>query len=310
MNSDAQTGRVGLPIAPPVGSSRWPESPLVGVPFFATAWQEALLVRSVSEDGSKQGTETRQHKISTNPLLPSSQIVSRLSGAPVPKRLVSSARMHSGEVELVELEMSERDRAILSSFEIVPLLSGEQIERLHCGGLSRDSRDRRRRDILNRLVRLRLLDKLPRRVGGVRSGSAGAVFGLGLVGERLVSNGRRSRWRGGIALVAHTLAVSEVFVRVKEAELAGDIANVSFVNEPQCWQTIEGSDLLSDSWLLKPDALLSYKVGTELEHWFIEVDRGTESPSTLKKKIAAYETAWEAGLNIHGVMPRVWWIEL
>jgi Replication-relaxation len=236
-------------------------------------------------------------------------IVSRLSGED-PKAPAAQARLKSGEVDIVASELSERDRAILASFRTVQLLTGEHIERLHCKDLSELSRARRRRDILNRLVRLRILDKLPRRVGGIRAGSAGSVFGLGVIGERLITIGRRSRWRGGIALVSHTLGVSEVFVRVKEVEAQGDIQNVSFVNEPQCWQTIEGDDALSDSWLLKPDALLSFERSGEMQNWFVEVDRGTESASTLRKKMTTYEAAWEAGFNIEGVMPRVWWVEL
>lgn len=296
------------PIGQPVASSRWPVSPLVGTPFWAASRQEAPSARSASAGGwTRPSTEW----VSTTALLlPASVVDTRMT-----ERVQPVGRLRAGEVQVVDQGLTERDRAILRTFEVVQLLTGNQLERLHFSDNADRSRERRRRDVLGRLVAARALERLPRRVGGVRAGSGGFVFGLGAVGERLLENWAgdrrqgvyRRRWRGGVGLVAHTLGVSDVYVRALEAERDDLIGAVSFRAEPFCWQQITPPGDNYQAWTLKPDGLLTFQVRHRAEHWFVEVDRGTESVSTLRKKMDAYEAAWDAGLQIDGVMPRVWW---
>lgn len=292
----------GLPIGQPVGSSRVPVSPLVGRPFWVDSWQEAH-DRSRSEGRAEPDVVRQVHALSSPPPVPAHALHDERKAKP------RAGKLRAGEVELVGSYLTERDRAVLRSFLIVPILSGGQLERLHFRAVEEPSRARRRRDVLTRLVGLRVLHRLPRRVGGSHAGSAGYLYVLGLVGERLLgAEGRRHRWRGGVALIPHTLLVSEVYVRAKEAEAVGWIKGVQFSGEPDCWQQVDDGE---EQWTLKPDGFLRYQRdaadGPRTEHWFVEVDRGTESPSTIRKKVERYEAAWEAGLAIDEAMPRIWW---
>lgn len=296
------TGSTNVPTGQPIGSGRVPASPLVGRPFWTDSWQEAH-DRSASEGRPSPDVVRQVHALSHPPPVPAHALRDEQTTRG------RAGRLRAGEVELVESFLSHRDRAVLASFLVVPILSGGQIERLHFRAVEEPSRARRRRQVLTRLVGLRVIERLPRRVGGAHAGSAGYLYVLGLVGERLLGEeGRRRRWRGGVALIPHTLLVSEVFVRAKEAEAGGWIEGLSFVTEPASWQEIDDGE---ERWTLKPDAFLQYRrqtpTGPKREEWFVEVDRGTESPSTVRKKVERYEAAWESGFAVDGAMPRVWW---
>ena len=41
----------------------------------------------------------------------------------------------------------------------------------------------------------------------------------------------------GLAFVRHTLAVTELYVRLREAERAGTLELLEFEPEPECWRS-------------------------------------------------------------------------
>jgi hypothetical protein len=204
--------------------------------------------------------------------------------------------------------LSERDHAVLLDLQRVRLLSGRQLERLHFTDLAtNNARGSARRRSLGRLTALGLVTTLPRRVGGERAGSAGLVYSLDAPGLRYVqaSLGRaaaprtRRPWPIGWPFVQHTLGVAELYVRLRELERVGGFRLLRLDAEPASWH--RAGDVQ-----LKPDAYVVLEYADWEQHYWLEVDRGTESLPTLRRKLLSYVEAAAAVLvGPLGVMPEV-----
>jgi hypothetical protein len=207
--------------------------------------------------------------------------------------------------------LTELDRTVLGSLLDLRYLTTRQIDRLHIQtdpGLSRLAAARRAQRTMARLEALGLVDKLDRRIGGVRAGSAAYIWRLSPAGVRLLGAPAQRAFHG-FAHLAHGLDVAEVVVRLHELERRRhDLQIIAIETEPSCWRryaTPHGHK----GWL-RPDLRVTLRVvGGEL-HWFVEVDRGTEHRRALSYKIAGYLAVWRGG-GEHvraGVFPRVLWI--
>jgi hypothetical protein len=204
-------------------------------------------------------------------------------------------------------QLSPRDIAILRDLARVRVLTGRQLERLHFHDLAAPNRDRARRRVLNRLISLSVITTLERSIGGVRAGSAGLVYTLDAAGQRLVrlldgeeNESARRPWTPGALFLNHTLAVSELYVRLREAERAGQLELSGFLAEPACWQRT------ASLGTIKPDGYALLAAGEVEDAWWLEVDRGTESPGTLRRKLNLYLLAAQAGVTgPDELLPRV-----
>jgi hypothetical protein len=203
-------------------------------------------------------------------------------------------------------QLSVRDHAILRDLARVRVLTGNQLELLHFHDLASANRDRARRRVLNRLIAWRVVTTLSRRVGGVRAGSAGLVYSLDTAGQRVLrlldeeELPVRRPWTPGNLFLAHALAVAELYVGLREAERAGHLELSTFLAEPASWQRT------ASLGTLKPDAYTLVAYGDVEDTWWIEVDRATESPATLRRKLSLYLLAATAGVTgPHDVLPRV-----
>lgn len=241
---------------------------------------------------------TGLHQISADDSYASSAVTSARA------RYVTSARL-----ELLAAQLTDRERAVLSTLDRVRVATAGQLERLHFGDVTR----RQGRAVLFSMTRARLIARLPRPVGGVRAGSAGYVYVLDVAGQRLTTvGGRRVQrpWPVGTAFLAHSLAVTELFVGLMQAERHG-VAEVrlgEFHTEPVCWRSFAGPGGGRDT--LKPDAEVTLGLGRYEDRWFIEVDRATESRTTLARKLSRYLRYWQGGQEQArtGVFPKVLWI--
>lgn len=210
-------------------------------------------------------------------------------------------------VATLPARLSDRDKAILQAIGRVRCLTGRQCERLHFHDLAERNRDRSRRRVLNRLVSLSVVTTLDRSIGGVRAGSAGFVYTLDAAGQRLLRllNGEEQKsvrrpWTPGALFLNHTLAVSELYVRLCEAERAGLLELAVFRAEPASWRRA------ASLGMLKPDAYVLIATREIEDAWWLEVDRGTESPGTLRRKLNLYLLAAQAGVTgPDDVLPRV-----
>ena len=184
------------------------------------------------------------------------------------------------------------------------LLTGGQIQRLHFNASASDQRHARR--VLNRLAERRVLARLGRSIGGVRAGSAGFVYVLDVIGQRLVdpASGTRRPWSPGTNFVAHAVMVSECYVQLSEAGKQGLFELLEFQGEPSCWRSL--INRRGGHQILKPDSFVRIGLGEFEDRWFIECDRATEEPARIVRKCRAYLEYWQTGKE--DVFPRVLWV--
>jgi hypothetical protein len=203
--------------------------------------------------------------------------------------------------------------AVLRSLKKVRLLTGAQIARLHMANGSNATRARRTRAMLQRLSDLKVVVRLGRRIGGVRAGSAGFLYGLSGWGQAVLAQESRGRtrrrvWETSLPHQRHLLAVAELYVALVEADQAESVELLGFEAEPTCWRRFSG--LGGAAVTLKPDAFVRLGVGAYERSGFIEVDMGTESGSTIARKCGVYLAYWNSGLEQqrHGIFPMVLWL--
>jgi hypothetical protein len=231
----------------------------------------------------------------------------------MPARYLTTAALRT-----LEAKLTDRDLAVLEQVSRLRLLTGSQLTRLcfaDSGDLDANSRAARR--ALLRLTRLGVLERLPRSVGGVRSGSAGFVYRLHLGGQRLaIARGWQPEWRRRRALVPgslfllHTLQVAELHTRLIESERSCRFELLELSAEPSCWRRYDGFGTQRE--VLKPDSFARLGIGPYEDSYFIEVDRGTEGTQTLVRQLASYTAYHASGVEQreHGVFPRVLWLTM
>ncbi len=218
----------------------------------------------------------------------------------------------------LEAKLTDRDLAVLEQVSRLRLLTGSQLARLcFADSDDLDANGRAARRALLRLTRLGVLERLPRSVGGVRAGSAGFVYRLGLGGQRLaISRGWQPEWRRRRSLVPgslfllHTLQVAELHTRLIESERSRRFELLELSAEPSCWRSYDG--LGTQREVLKPDSFVRLGIGPYEDSYFIEVDRGTEGTQTLVRQLTIYVAYHLSGVEqrSRGVFPRVLWLTL
>lgn len=210
--------------------------------------------------------------------------------------------------------LGERDHAILNSLQEFRLLSGSQVRRWHFPDGQQATASRKARAALKRLADLGLVVRLTRRVGGVRSGSEGYVFGLSGLGHAVldidqpVPQRHRRVPETKLAHQNHVLGVSELAVSLTEQARPGVFTVEELRAEPGCWRWFSG--VSGERRTLKPDAFVSLGVGDFILSSFIELDMDNESLPTIARKCGVYVDYWRSGIEQrrHGVFPRVWWL--
>jgi Replication-relaxation len=237
-----------------------------------------------------------------------------------PSRLVSAAKgsalpqtqyLTAARLEHLAGSLSDRDREVLRFVHDNRFATGHQLVRRFWQTSDQASAGARAgRRALKRLVDLRVLSTLPRRIGGIRTGSQGLVYAVGHAGVRLLAvrgvSGARVELPGTLHL-AHTVATTELTVRLTEAERAGDLEVIEAQPEPACWRSFSG--LGGARRVLKPDLFVRLGAGALEDRWMIEVDLGSESGRTLARKATIYREHYLSGReqHDHGVYPRVLW---
>lgn len=215
----------------------------------------------------------------------------------------------------VAQRLSERDQAIVTDVVRLRFLTAGQLARLHFASIPQPvTRIRRVQRTLQRLVDHGLLVRCERRVGGVRAGSASFTYAAGAEGIRLTGylNGHgipraRTVYEPGVSFVDHSVACSELYLRLVEAERTGSVEVLEHQAEPDSWRTFLGA--IGARLSLRPDAFVALGVGEFEQRSFVEIDRGTEGSSALRRKLSSYLDYWRSGAEqqAHEVFPRVVW---
>ncbi|MEM7092706.1 MAG: replication-relaxation family protein [Actinomycetota bacterium] len=211
----------------------------------------------------------------------------------------------------LDVELSERDIGVLHSVRLLRLMQADQLQRLHFTEHATDAAGKRIcRRVLQRLHERGMLHRLQRRIGGIRAGSTGHVYALAPKGHRLLS-GRSSRRRNhepSTGFVRHTLAIAELATRLLETAHTGAVEVLELATEPWCWRHPEGTRVrTAASAVLKPDLHVVLANDESELHWFVEVDLGTEAPSTLARKCRTYTDYFRSGHEQArtGIFPKV-----
>ncbi|WP_447589552.1 replication-relaxation family protein [Microbacterium lacticum] len=177
--------------------------------------------------------------------------------------------------------------------------------------------------VLDRLLTQRVLSRLERAVGGAGRGSAAYTWRLGHIGERLLQSDpgepRKRLFEPSPPFLAHALALTELHVGLIEAQARGELILSAVDVERDAWRryTAPGGNRA----VLQPDMTITTitRVTTAADgsgdeeyedHWYVEVDLGTESLPVLLRKCRAYEAYRRTGRAQieHGVFPRVLWL--
>ncbi|HTD09917.1 MAG TPA: replication-relaxation family protein [Solirubrobacteraceae bacterium] len=205
--------------------------------------------------------------------------------------------------------MSDTDWLVLGFLSGCRLASGRQlIRRYWFTSDPGDPRARAGRRALKRLTDWRVLDALPRRIGGERAGSAGIVYTVGVAGAKLLARRGQPANRleaPGALYVAHTIACTELVVTLGEAGRSGALECIEVQNEPECWRTFRAG--MGARITLKPDLFIRVAVpGHSYEdRWYVEVDLATEAAGTILAKAKRYLAHHRSGSE--QVHPRVLW---
>ncbi|MDX6285907.1 MAG: hypothetical protein QOG53_1392 [Frankiales bacterium] len=208
-------------------------------------------------------------------------------------------------------KLSDREYSVLADVGRFKLLSGKQVQRLHFSDhATSETAARVCRRVLRRHTETGLLTRLERRIGGVRAGSAGAVYQVSGLGHRLLSppDGRRRSSEPGLAFVTHTLAIAEVYVLLVEAQRTGLLELLGVQTEPTCWRHFTGA--LGQRDVLRPDLFVVLGIGADEWHWFVEVDCGTSHRPAIRAKAEIYRRYLSSGVEQHatGLFPGVLWL--
>jgi hypothetical protein len=219
----------------------------------------------------------------------------------------------AGLSELARL-LSERDLAVLDLISQHRFLTTRQVQ-TYCfhTHTTNEAGSRICRRVLLRLEKHGLLERPIRRVGGLQAGSASSIWMLSSMGQRLRNlrdgAGAVGRVREpGERFVQHYLAIANTHLALIEAGRAKQLELIKVQIEPACWRPYTG--LGGSSELLKPDLYAVTASGEFEDHWFIEVDRATESIPTLLRQCRQYEAYRRTGQEqaTIGLFPLVLWV--
>jgi hypothetical protein len=225
--------------------------------------------------------------------------------------------MTRSDLDILKDRLTDRDYKLLRDVEKFRLLSTKHIQRLHFDPVH-PTPTASARSCIRTLSRLRdalVLKSLERRIGGARAGSAGFVWYVGPVGERIlrsldppVVSGRHNYREPSRHFVEHTLAISELAVRIIEAGRHDELEVLKVQAEPASWQ--QSLSKFGTTLTLKPDLRLVTGSGDYEHHWFIEVDMASEHMPVIMRQCAAYEAFRATGRYqaTHGLFPAVLWV--
>lgn len=216
----------------------------------------------------------------------------------------------SRELARLEAKLSPRDIEIVQFVARHRFAATAQIRRLlFHSHATQGAATRATIRVLDRLLILRILGRLERTIGGQARGSSGYVWHIDVVGERLTRPEdarmvRRHLFDPSLAFLAHALATADAHVQIAEAARSGAFDIGSLEVEREAWRRIDGGRSL------KPDAMVSLLTSEFEDHWYLEIDRATESLQAVLRKCRLYEDYRLTGRAQaeHGVFPRVLWL--
>lgn len=236
----------------------------------------------------------------------------RITATTPTQSVVAPSRVGRRSLNAIRTGMSDRDWHVLRTVAEHRYLTTRHVEGFCFDGHATPlTAARVCRRVLRRLYQLDVLRHLERRVGGVRAGSASFVWQVGNTGQRLLANNtdapRRRRHEPGWLFLDHCLAIADAHLSLIELARHGDIELIHVQTEPDCWRPY--TELGGARLMLQPDLYVVTGAGEFEDHWFIEIDRGSEHPKRLLAKCRRYEDYRRSGIEQTdgGSFPLVVW---
>jgi Replication-relaxation len=210
--------------------------------------------------------------------------------------------------------LSERDIQVLETIGNHRYLTTRQLQSFTFHPHSTiESATRVCRRVLLRLEVWGLVQRPARRVGGLQAGSASSIWMLTTTGQRLLNLrtglGAVGRIReSGEGFIRHYLAIGDTHLALIQAARASRLELLTVQIEPAAWRTYTG--LTGNPTVLKPDLYAVTATGEFEDHWFMEIDRATESLPTLIKQCRQYQAYRHHGTEQArtGLFPLVLWV--
>jgi len=217
--------------------------------------------------------------------------------------------------QLVE-QLPQRERLLLRELARLRLATTQQLARLVCPEPASEIAMRLVRRHLQRLIRSGLVRRFANRARDRKVGAPGHLYALTMAGVRAMRAGtgigtrQRKAYRPSEAFLDHRLAITELYVQLREQERGGGAAVREFASEPDSWREATGP--AGEPLIVKPDALIRLAIGELEVSWFVEVDRGdtdrnSESTTVIAAKCRVYMTYELSGVEQqrHSVFPGV-----
>lgn len=158
------------------------------------------------------------------------------------------------------------DAGIIEVVNLLGQVSTRQVERICFAHNSPNSEGRQARRTLKRLVDTGYISRLKRSIGG--DGSEGYTYVPAQAEIRTPD--------------LHTLDVSEVYTRLREAEAAGRCE----IKEFEVEEMIRGTRTESDAYLWT-------RTQTTARDWYLEIDRGSHKRPKMQQKLKSYVKAYQ-----------------
>lgn len=224
----------------------------------------------------------------------------------------AASRVSPAQLERLKETLADRDRDILRFLAQFRYATTSHLRRRYfTGHTTQDAATRATLRVLDRLLQQRLITRLERRVGGHPHGSAAYIWHLDAAGERLTR--RRGAPRRRYAdpawlFLEHTLQITDTVILLHELADTDDLEIRKLEVEPEAWRSFLTPQ--GRTAILKPDLFVTLSSTDYDDHWYLEIDRGTESLPVLLQKCrtyAGYKATGRAQAE-HGVFPRVLWI--
>ncbi|WP_051039543.1 replication-relaxation family protein [Microbacterium sp. B24] len=224
----------------------------------------------------------------------------------------AASRVSPAQLARLKETLSDRDRDVLGFLAQFRYATTSHLRRRYfTGHTSQDAATRATLRVLDRLLQQRLITRLERRVGGHPHGSAAYIWHLDAAGERLTrkTNSPRRRYADPAwPFLEHSLQITDTAITLHELAATDTLTVEELQVEPDAWRSFLTPQ--GRTAILKPDLFATIASADYDDHWYLEVDRGTESLPVLLQKCrtyAAYKATGRARTE-HGVFPRVLWI--
>ncbi|WP_058595041.1 replication-relaxation family protein [Microbacterium testaceum] len=224
-----------------------------------------------------------------------------------------SSYVTSVQLRQLRSDLSERDWALLRFLSRHCYATTKQLQRqFFTGHATPSAATRATVRVLDRLLQQRLITRLERKIGGHTRGSASYIWHLDAAGERITrrDGGPRRRFIDpSLPFLEHCLQITETAVILHELTQGTNLRLTKLEIETEAWRSFLTGQ--GTTTILKPDLFATLSTPEFDDHWYVEVDLGTESVvPVLRDKCAAYAAYRATGRAQaeHGVFPRVLWI--